>query len=58
MNPRLNRERWLKRLALQVASQLPDDPAEARHVLRHALAVVNFLSTDEPDPNKPKLRTV
>lgn len=47
----------LKRLAIQIAAQLPDDVHEARSVLRYASELVeNFLKDGEPQP--PVLRAV
>jgi hypothetical protein len=43
-------ELWLKRQAIQVVMQLPDDKAEALRVLDYARRLVtDFLAEDNPD---------
>jgi hypothetical protein len=37
-----------KRIALQIASQLPDDPKDALLVLRYAREIIERLHNDEP----------
>jgi hypothetical protein len=47
----------LRRLALQLACQLPDDPAEARAVLDYTRELIdNFL--DQSPPQEGRLRVV
>lgn len=44
-------ELWLKRQAIQVAMQLPDDKTEALRVLDYARQLVTeFLSSDDKQP--------
>lgn len=38
------REAWRSRIALQIASQLPDDPADALRVLEIATELVRYLN--------------
>ena len=48
-NNKLERDRQLRSLALQIVTQLPDDPAEACAVLRHAERLVwDFLNEKPP----------
>lgn len=37
------RQHWLRRQALQIVSQLPDDDGEAREILRFADALIGFV---------------
>jgi hypothetical protein len=39
-----------RRIALQIASQLPDDPDDARAVLNHAMEIVDKFFAAEPQP--------
>jgi hypothetical protein len=48
-------ERWKRRQAVQLAAQLPDDPADAIEVLRYAQ---EFVETFLADGGKPEGRTV
>lgn len=43
---------WHRRLALQIASQLPDEPEDARAVLQIVEQLVNFCFVDDPPPPK------
>lgn len=44
---RRNNDKWLKRQALQIVVQLPDDPGEARAVLDYARSLVReYLGED------------
>lgn len=48
-NMALGSEGRLKRLAIQIAAQLPDDAGEALSVLAHAETIVrSFLSDSKP----------
>lgn len=38
------REAWRSRIALQIASQLPDDPTDALRVLEIAAGLVHYLN--------------
>ncbi len=57
-------EAWLRRQAIQIACQLPDDPVQALKVLAYASELVNgFLAADQADsrPNggsSPNLRAI
>jgi hypothetical protein len=47
-------ELWLKRMALQVVMQLPDDTGDALRVLAYARHLVEgFLSEDDIEGKKP-----
>lgn len=48
---------WRRRQALQIASQLPEDPKDALAVLDHAKTLVErFLGECEPNQEAPRLR--
>lgn len=49
-NTEPNEELWLKRQAIQVVMQLPDDQGEALRVLEYARSLVtSFLAADKRD---------
>ena len=44
------KEGWRRRLALQIASQLPEEPEDAWAVLGHVERLVAFFCERPPDP--------
>ena len=49
--PNLAEEMWLKRQAIQIASQLPEDQAKALAVLEYARKLVVDFMAPEPTPD-------
>lgn len=44
-------QNWHRRLALQLAAQLPDDPDDARKIVEYLKEILEFLnSPDRPEP--------
>jgi hypothetical protein len=54
-----DRELWQRRMAIQIAAQLPDNPEYAREVLKYAMELVDtFLSADSDRPPPRRLEVV
>ena len=51
-------EAWKRRHALQLAAQLPDDPADALDVLRYTRQLVEDYLCDGPKPEGCTVRLV
>ena len=45
----------LKRMAIQLAAQLPEDPTEARQVLEYVRVLIDDFLAAEPRPSAPSL---
>lgn len=43
-----NKDKWLRRQAIQIASQLPDDTSDAVSVLKYAHDIVERFLEEEP----------
>jgi hypothetical protein len=52
-----NNRIWARRLALQIATQLPDCEGDALEVLRYARELVSYVSGEDKKPS-PKLTLV
>jgi hypothetical protein len=47
-------ELWLRRQAMQIAAQLPENPEEALLILEYASEVVNLFLRPHSEPGKPQ----